>query len=105
MGIYAQVPCKITDKTMVDHISREISSFSNFFVRYGGVICESTSNKVPQISSYTLEISIYLCIQKGFGLRENIRPHEKLRCRVLHGARKDSNKGRTPGEVWFYVDF
>ena len=32
-------------------------------------------------------------------LWENIRPDEKLRCRVLHGARKDSNKGRAPGEV------
>ena len=29
-------------------------------------------------------------------------PGEKLRCRVLHGARKDSNKGWAPGDN---VDF
>ena len=50
----------------------------------------------------TLKISIYLCIQKSQSFGKIL---EKLRCRVLLGARKDSNKGRAPGEEWFYVDF
>ena len=38
MGIYACVPGKITEETLIGHIPREISRFSNFYTRYGGVL-------------------------------------------------------------------
>ena len=68
MDIYAQVPGKITDKTLVGHILREISRFSNFYARYGDVISAKVRQTMFRISPLPqggLEIPIYLCIQQG----------------------------------------
>ena len=68
MGIYACAPGKITDETLVGHIPREISRFSNFYVRYGIVISANvrqTKFRRSTLPQGGLEIPIYLCIQKG----------------------------------------
>ena len=68
IGIYAHVPGKITDETLVGHIVREISRYSNFYVRYGCVIsvkvCQTKFRRSP-LPQGGLEIPIYLCIQQG----------------------------------------
>ena len=68
MGFFTRIPGKITNKTLVGHIPREISRFCLYFTKYGGVLSATvreTKFRRSPLPQGGLEIPITLYIRKA----------------------------------------
>lgn len=68
MGLFAKIPGKITEETLVGHIPREISRFCLYFTKYGGILSATvrqTKFRRSPLPQGGLEIPITLYIQRG----------------------------------------
>ena len=71
MGIYGRVPGKITEETLIGHIPRKISRFSNFYTRcVMGAVRQKNYRRSP-LPQGRLEIPILLFIERGDSSEKN----------------------------------